>query len=102
MECIQEIMLESYETRDWNMVGRGFLEGFPAVNINGQSTGVVVAWNEMLFTKVDSRMGQFSMAVKLKRHSDELQVVVVSIYGPALVRRRAKLWGELDKMVAVF
>ena len=63
------------------MVGHGFLEDFLAVNINGRSGGVVVAWNEMMFAKVTSWMGQFSMTVKLKRHSDNLEMVVVSIYG---------------------
>ena len=70
MGCIQETMLERYETRGWNMVGRGFLEGFLAVNANGRSGGVVIAWNKMVFAKVASRMGQFLVVVKLKRHRD--------------------------------
>ena len=35
-----------------------------------------------MFYKEDSWMGQFQAAVKLKRRSDELEVVVTSIYGP--------------------
>ena len=54
MVCIQATMLERCETHDWNMVGHGFLEGFLAVNINGRSGGVVVAWKEMMFAKVAS------------------------------------------------
>ena len=62
----------------------------------------MVTWNESAFTKVDSRMGQFSKAVKLKRHSNELEEVVISVYGPTNVRRRTELWGFLEKMAAAF
>ena len=74
------------------MVGRGLLEDFLAVNANGRSRGVVIAWSETVFTKVSYRMGQFSVAIKVKRHSNDLEVVVVSIYGPTNVKR-AELWG---------
>ena len=40
------------------MVGGCFLEGFLMVNANWCSWGVVVAWYEMVFSKVDFRMGQ--------------------------------------------
>ena len=91
MACIQETMLESCGTRDWNMVGQGFLEGFLAVNVIGRSHRVVTVWNKTVFTKVDFRMGPFLVAIKLKRHNDKLEVVVISVYGPTNVRRRAKL-----------
>ena len=42
---LQETMLEISEVRDWNRLGRGFLEGFLAVNAVGCSGGVVIAWN---------------------------------------------------------
>ena len=85
-----------------NMVGRRFLEGFLAVNANKRSGGLVVAWNETLFTKVYTRMGQFSVAVKLKRQSNDLEVVVVLINVPTNARRRPELWGELAEMATVF
>ena len=84
------------------MVGQGFLEDFRAVNVIGRSGGVVVAWNKTVFTKVDSKTGKFLVAVKIKRQSDELEVVVISVYGPTNVRRRAELWGELEEMVVAF
>ena len=84
------------------MVGQCFLEGFLAVNANGQSDRVVVLWNEMVFTKVNSRMGQFSVAVKLMRYSYELEVVVVLVYGLENVTKRAERWGELEEMAATF
>ena len=74
---IQETKLKLSETQDWNMVGRGFLEGFLAVHANGQSRAVIVAWNKMVLTTVDARMGQFSVAIKLKRQSDDFEIVVV-------------------------
>ena len=67
MACIQETKLERCKTQDWNMVGRGFLEGFLEVNANGCLGGVIVTWNETVFTKVDTRMGQFSVAIKFKK-----------------------------------
>ena len=42
------------------------------------------------------------MAVKLKRHRDEVEVVVISVYGPKNVRRRAELWEGLEEMTAAF
>ena len=86
MVCIEEAKLEHHRTQDWNMVGRGFLEGFLAVNANGQFEGIVVTWNETVLTEVDTRMG-----VKLTRQSDDFDVVMVSIYGPANAKRRAEL-----------
>ena len=70
--CRQETMLDSYEAWEWNIVEQGFLVGFLAVIANGGSRGVVFAWNEIVFSKVDSKMRQFSAAVKLKRQSDDL------------------------------
>ena len=81
-------------------VGQDFLEGFLVANANGHSGGVVTAWNDMVFSKVDSRMGQFSAAVKLKRHSNNLEVVMVSIYGPANFTQ-TELWRELREVAAV-
>ena len=86
--CIQETKLECCETQDWNMVGRGFLEDFLAVNANGRSGRVIVAWNETLFTKVNAKMRQFSVAVELKRQSDDLEIVMIVIYGPTNPRKR--------------
>ena len=59
MACIQETKLEPCETQDWNMVGRGLLEDFLAVNANKRSGGVIVTWKVAVFTKVDAKMGQF-------------------------------------------
>ena len=84
------------------MVGHGVLEGFLAVNANGRSGGVVIAWNEMVSTKVASRMGQFSVAVKLQRNSDDLEMIVLSINDPTYVRRRTELWGELAEVATTF
>ena len=50
-------MLERCEAWCWNMVGRGFLEGFLAVNATRCSRGMVVAWNKMVFAQVDSWTG---------------------------------------------
>ena len=61
--------------------GQGFLEGFLAVNGVGQSRGLVVAWNETMFSK-DLWKGRFVVTVKLKRHRDDLAWVLVSVYGP--------------------
>ena len=58
---------ERCEVRDWNGIGRCFLDGFLAVNAVGRSRGVVVAWNEAVFSRVDAWTGQFSAVVKLKR-----------------------------------
>ena len=45
----------------------------------------------MVLAKVNARMGQFSMTVKLKGQNDDLEVVVISIYSPENVRRSAEL-----------
>ena len=88
MVCIQETKLECCETHDWNRVGRGFLEDYLAVNANGRSRRVIVTWNKTVFTKVDARMRQFSVAVELKRQSDDLEIVMILIYGPTNPRKR--------------
>ena len=77
------------------MVGRGFLDKFLAVNALGHSGGVVVALNKAIFSKVDTWMGQFSAAAKLKRQMDDFVMVVVSICGPANATMRKDLWREL-------
>ena len=55
----------------------------------------------MVFAKVASGMWQFSVVVKLKRDSDDLEMVVVSIYGPKYAKR-SELWGELAEVTVTF
>ena len=62
----------------------------------------MAASNETMFAKVASRMGQFSVTIKLQRHSDDSHVVVVSIYSPKNVKRKAELWGELTEVAITF
>ena len=45
-------------------------------------------------------MGQFVATVKLKRRSDEVMIVVTSVYGPVATALHETLWGELAKIVA--
>ena len=80
----------------------GFLEGFLAVNANGPSEEVVVAWNETVLSKVDSKTWQFSMEVKLKRQSDDFDVIMILICDQANIMRRTKLWGKLAKVAAAW
>ena len=76
---LQEIVLESCVTQDWNKVAQGFPKGFHAMTIVGLSRGLVVSWNEAMFSKDDSWRGPFVVATKLKRHND-LECVVVPMY----------------------
>ena len=50
---LQETMMEECGIREWNMVGRGFLEGYAAVDANGRSGGLIVAWSEGLLKDRD-------------------------------------------------
>ena len=94
--------MEEWETNDWRMVGRDALEGFLAVNANGRSGGLLIAWNEGLYQKVESWSGQFIKAVKLTRKIDGIEMVVASVYGPVNAALREGLWTELDDVVARF
>ena len=75
MVCLQETMWEWCEVRDCNGVRRGFLDGFLAVNAIGHYGGVVVAWNEATFSRVDAWIDQFSVGVKLKLQSDAFEML---------------------------
>ena len=101
MACSQETMLEKSEARDWNLVGRGFLEGFLAVNAIGRSGGVVITWNEAIFSKKDTGIGQFSSVVKLRLLEDSLEMAVVSVYGSTNAMRK-ELWMELADVADTF
>ena len=64
---MQEIMLENCKPMVWNKVEREFLEGCLCVNAGGRLRGLLVAWNEEIFTKEDAWLGHFAVPVKLKR-----------------------------------
>ena len=73
-----------------------------AVNANGHSGGILVTWNETLYTKKDEWTGQFVVVVKLQRKKDDFQWVVTLVYRPTNVTRRTSLWEELRAMVSTF
>ena len=97
----QEMMLESGETQNWNLVRRGFLEGFLAVNEIGHSGELVVARNKTLFSKKVAWIWQCKVAVRLKK-SDAFKWVVTLVYGSVLASLRDYLWEELTRVVSVF
>ena len=68
---LQETMLEMCDSQVWNVVGRGHLEGYIALEAVGRSGGVLETWNKTLFAKVDHRAGRHVVAVQLSRHSDD-------------------------------
>ena len=100
--CLQETWLEKCEPHDWRVVGGDFLEGYHAVKATGRSGGVLIAWNEGLYEKKEVWEGQFVVAAKLARRSDDLKIVVASVYGPVYANRRGRLWEELDEVVVRF
>ena len=101
MVCLQETMFEKCEPRDWNLVERGFLEGFLAIDATGRSMAMVVAWSEIILSKVDMWSVQFSTAANLKRE-DRLGMTVVLVYGRMNVTRRKDLWRELVGVADTF
>ena len=58
------------------------LTEFLVINAVGRFGGMVVAWNEIMFTRVDAWTGQFSVGVKLTQQTYAFEMVVVSAYGP--------------------
>ena len=60
--------------------------------------GIVVTWDEAVFSRVDTWVGQFSAVAKLKRQTDDFEIVVVSAYGPTNATKRkvnGGSWREL-------
>ena len=51
---LQETMWDRCRARDWNGVGRGFLDRFSTINAVGRSGGMVVACNKAVFLRVDA------------------------------------------------
>ena len=102
MVCLHETMWEWCETRDWNGVGRGFLDEYLVITAVGRSGGVIIVWSEAMFTRVDAWTGQFSVGVKLKRRADAFEMVVALAFGLANATKRNDLWRELAGVVATF
>ena len=50
---LQEITLETCDAHAWNVLGRDHVEGYVALEAVDRSGGVVVAWNESVFAKVN-------------------------------------------------
>ena len=65
-----------------------------ALEAVGRSRGVVVAWNEFLFAKVNQRVRRSVVAVKLAQLDNRWQWVVVSTYGPTSPSLREELWAD--------
>ena len=60
---LQETTQETYDAQAWNVFGHGHVEGYMALKAVGRSVGVVVAWNESLFAKVNQSVGRHVVAV---------------------------------------
>ena len=92
---LQETMLETCDSQVWNVVGRGHLEGYIALEAVGRSGSLLVAWNETLFAKVDHWVGRHVVAVQLSRRTDCWQWVAVSVYGPSSPALWKELWADI-------
>ena len=73
------------------MLGHGHLEQNVALKAVGRLGGVVIAWNESLFVKVNEQVKRHIVAVQLAQLVDRWQWVVVSIYSPSCPPLREEL-----------
>ena len=60
--------------RDYREVGRGFFEGYVAVNAVGHSKGVVTEWSEEVISTVDAWTGQLSTEMARRQYRDSLSL----------------------------
>ena len=84
------------------MVECGFLESCTAVNAEGHSGGLPVAWNEAIFASEETCSGRFSATVELKQQGNGAETVFIPVYGPRNSMLCQSLWAELQGMAGKF
>ncbi|XP_077246116.1 uncharacterized protein LOC143885983 [Tasmannia lanceolata] len=70
--------------------------GFSFVESKGASGGIIVAWDESVWSLVDEWKGNYSLSTVLSRKEDESCVIFSGVYGPSLGAEKKLLWEELN------
>lgn len=62
----------------------------------GQSGGILVAWNSLLWQMVDVHIGVYSVSVIIRDSHANCEGVATSVYGPNQSSHHSEFWAELS------
>ncbi|GKC19904.1 RNA-directed DNA polymerase, eukaryota [Tanacetum coccineum] len=65
----------------------------------GASSGTLLVWDSLIFTKVDQLVGSHFIGVIGKWHGVNETIALVNIYGPQGSRHKEELWSELQNIM---
>ncbi|GJS90295.1 RNA-directed DNA polymerase, eukaryota, reverse transcriptase zinc-binding domain protein [Tanacetum coccineum] len=65
----------------------------------GASSGTLLVWDSLIFTKVDQLVGSHFIGVIGKWHGVNETIALINIYGPQGSRHKKELWSELQNIM---
>ncbi|XP_077246142.1 uncharacterized protein LOC143886026 [Tasmannia lanceolata] len=94
--CIQKTKLEMVDRYVLRNLGVRGDWGFSFVESKGASGGIIVAWEESVWSLVDKWKGNYSLSTVLLRKEDASCVIFSGVYGPSLGAEKKLLWEDLN------
>ncbi|PWA74145.1 hypothetical protein CTI12_AA254970 [Artemisia annua] len=74
--------------------------GFAQVECNGRSGGLIMVWDDNVFTCKDAVGDDRFIAIKGEWKGIEGDIVVVNVYGPHEPRQKTELWKRLTSLMS--
>ncbi|KAK1313990.1 hypothetical protein QJS10_CPA06g01086 [Acorus calamus] len=87
--------MEQFLPADLRCIGNGRLSDFVFKPSEGASGGILLAWSNRRWKKLDERVGLFSVSVVLEDMISHWVWTWTGIYGPNAEERRPEFWEDL-------
>ena len=95
-------MLTQLDQRTWTSLGWGSSESYVAIAASGRSGGIILAWKEAIFDRVETWLGRHVVAACLVNRMDGSVFVTASAYGPSATSLRGVLCEDLVQLCGDF
>lgn len=79
----------------WREIGGNKLDQFCFVPARGAAGGIIIGWNNGLFSGKLLKLGDFSLSVEFVSKRENLVWWCTAVYGPNARALKNAFWGEL-------
>lgn len=92
---LQETKLSHIDSRQKGEIFGHRLDGFEFLPAQGTRGGIMVAWNQRTYTKVNSEIKEFSITIHFKHNCEANLIALTAVYGPTSQRERRRFFQEI-------
>ncbi|KAK1309215.1 hypothetical protein QJS10_CPA09g00935 [Acorus calamus] len=94
--ALEETKMEVFSSSDLLLISGNRIGAFEAKASVGASGGIVLAWNEKSFKKIDLKVLNFSISLLMEDTRTHWRWIWTGVYGPNADDRREEMWQELS------